>query len=96
MINFVCFCGKVMDFKKLLKNYVKELDEEFFFDLEKYLFIKQFREVVWVCFCIFNLGYGFDIIMKLGLMLEINFQVDMVRFWKDDGGGGYINLQCYL
>lgn len=72
MINFVCFCGKVTDFKKLLKNYVKELDEESPFDSEKHPFIKQFREAVWVCPCILNLGHGPDIITKLGLMPEIN------------------------
>ncbi|XP_024361144.1 E3 SUMO-protein ligase MMS21 [Physcomitrium patens] len=38
---------EVTDFKKLLKNYVKELDEESPFDSEKHPFIKQFREAVW-------------------------------------------------
>ena len=41
------------DFKKLLKNHVKDLHHDVPFDPEQHDFIKQFKEAVWVSLLMF-------------------------------------------
>lgn len=60
-------CSQPTDFKKLLKDHVKELDDQLPFDPEKHDFIKQFKEAVWVRF------YTRYRILVTGLLVYIGY-----------------------